>query len=909
MTHVVDGGLLGRADEVQLLSHLVGRARNGQGRSVLLLGDPGIGKTALLDAATATAAAVRVLRIDGFEAESTIPYAGVQRLAIPLRDHLTELPVRQQDALRVAAGVAEGDAPDRFLVGLGVLGLLASAAAVSPVVCVVDDAHLLDQESLEVLAFVARRIEVESVAVLFAARDEREVTTRLSGVRDLPVAGLDTAAAVRLLARSAPAVVDPAAAAQIARETGGNPLALIDLAHELSSRDLGDLALRDEPIPVGPRLEAHYVRQVRQADPLVQDWVLLAATDSTGQVDLVRAAAQVLSIDDDVGDRAELAGLVELGDTVRFRHPLVRSAVYNAATGTDRRRAHGALATAADRLGLVELEAWHASRATWATDPAVADRLEHTADLAAARGGLASRASVLVRAAELSPPGSVRVGRLVAAAEAALAVGAAQTAQAHLNLADDDVADPVLRGRIILVRCALAMFMVDATLPTSAARLVEAADLFHTLDPVREQQALLRAYESYIVADRLSVGITQQQLGHRLLAGAAVADGPSATILRGMGALMLLSYEEAVPVARAAFEEIRRLPDHQRITMAPAIGSMGMFLWDEAGRRETLVGAAAAARAAGALQYLDALLWVDSLAELWGGEVRHAAERVDQVREVRRVMGYDAENVINSAVMAWTAYPREVVHAIGEGACTVGFGGVGTATQAALATRDLAEGRYADAFDRLRPLVDDPFLHVGASYFPDFVEAAVRSDHHDAARDKVEQLEALAAVNESGWCLGLALRSRALVAPAAEAEVCFKSAVAALDGTGALVELGRTHLLYGEWLRRMRRRADASVQLGFARDTLLRSGAEMFLPRAQAELEATGVDVDASPSTTHELTNQELTIARLAGAGHTNAEIGGLLFISTNTVDYHLRKVFQKLAISSRRQLTDRLGL
>ena len=338
VTHVVGAEdlLVGREEELRSLGQLLGHARNGEGGSLLLIGEPGVGKTALLTNACAAAAGMRVVALAGHESESTMPFAAVQRLVIPLREHLPALPDRQRQALDVAGG-GSGPAPDRFLVGLGVLGLLAAAGTDRPVLCAVDDAHHLDQESLETLAFVARRIEVERVVMLLAARDEGDVTTRLSGVRDLRLAGLELDAAVRLLDRTLAAPVDRAAAAQIARATGGNPLALIDLALELSSRRLGHLALGDDPVPVGHHLEAHYVRQVRTADPFVQIWVLLAAADSTGEVDLVRAAARLLSLDADVEDRAEAAGLVELSDVVRFRHPLVRSAVYNVASGGDRR--------------------------------------------------------------------------------------------------------------------------------------------------------------------------------------------------------------------------------------------------------------------------------------------------------------------------------------------------------------------------------------------------------------------------------------------------------------------------------------------------------------------------------------------------------------------------------------------
>ncbi|WP_034386035.1 helix-turn-helix transcriptional regulator [Herbidospora cretacea] len=898
--------LLGRDDEQRRLELLFGNARNGHGGSLLITGEPGIGKTALLETTTTGAAGLRLIRLDGFESEMEVPFAAIQRLAIPLSDHFPALPDRQREAIRVASGLAEGPPPDRFLVGLGVLGLFAAAAGERPIVCAVDDAHLLDQESLDVMAFVARRIAVEPVALLFAARDEDGIASRLAGVPELLLEGLAQESATALLLRSLSAPIDPASAAAVARATGGNPLALIDLAEE--ARDMTGLGFGDDPIPVGRRLEAHYARRLGHTDPRVRLWVLLAAADTTGNLDLITSAARELGLDDEVAERAEAIGLVELHETVRFRHPLVRSAAYNASSGTDRRRTHRGLAKAAAALGMVELEAWHAAKATVGTDARVADRLEHAADLAARRGGLASRASILTRAAELTPSGPVRNSRLVGAAEAALAVGAVKVAGDLLAHIDEATAGPVEQGRAIVVRCALALFSADARLlPSAAAELVRAADAFQGRDLERERRTLLRAYEACAVSDRLTAGISQEELGRRITAGAA-GGGPYAEILAGIGALILLPYAEAVPRVRAAFDAIMTLPDHEMMHMGTALAALGAFLWDDAARRDGLSRAASAAREMGALQALDSLLWVTSLAELMGGSIRLAQEAMEQVREVRLAMGYDAEHVINASLMSWTGSPRHVVLAIADGANALGFGGVGATAVGAVGLRDLAEGAYRDAYDRLRPLILNPFLQVTPLEYPDFVEAAVRSGHTAEARPVVEELLARAEANGSAWCRGVAQRSLALISDDAAAEACYTSAVEALGTTSAEIDLARAHLLYGEWLRRQRRRREAGEQFQIAVGLFERNGADMFVPRTKAELEAVGLKAVArSGSALPDLTTQELTVARLAALGHTNAEIAATLFISANTVDYHLRKVFQRLGISSRRQLADKL--
>ncbi|WP_062351076.1 helix-turn-helix transcriptional regulator [Herbidospora yilanensis] len=899
-------GLLGRDDERRRLDLLLGNARNGHGGSLLVTGEPGIGKTALLEASTTGAAGLTTVRLDGFESEMTLPFAAIQRLTIPFGGHFAALPERQRGAIMVASGLAEGPPPDRFLVGLGVLGLFAAAAAERAVVCAVDDAHLLDQESLDVMAFVARRIAVEPVALLFAARDEQDIASRLAGVPELLLEGLSQESATALLTRSLATPIDPASAAAIARATGGNPLALIDLAEDFSQRDLAGLGFGGDPIPVGRRLEAHYARRIGRTDPQVRLWVLLAAADTTDDVELITAAARQLDLGEDVVDRAEALGLVELHGAIRFRHPLVRSAVYNSSAGTDRRRAHRALAKAAADLGMVELEAWHAAKATFGTDAEVADRLEHTADLAARRGGLASRASILTRAAELTPTGPVKNSRLVGAAEAALGVGAVQVAQEQLARIDNATADPVGHGRMIVVRCALGLFTGDArVLPSAVAELVKAADAFRGRDLEREQRALLKAYEVAATVDRLFVGITKRELGERITEG--VVEGGSFTeILTGLGALVLLPYAEAVPRARASLDALLALPDHEVMLMHSAIAALSVFLFDDAGGRGGLTRAATAAREAGALQALDSLLWVHSLAELTFGTVRMAEELMAQVREVRHAMGYDSENVINAALMAWTGAPRHVVLAIGEGANAVGYGGVGAAAVAAVGVRDIAEGAYRDAHERLKPLINDPFLHVTPLQYPDFVEAAVRSGRTVEARPIADRLAEMATVNGSAWCAGLVHRSKALLSD--DPEEHYVTAVDLLGTTGAEIDLARAHLLYGEWLRRIRRRREAGEQLQRAAMLFEQAGAHIFVPRTRSELEAAGLKaVEPTGSGIPDLTPQEHTIARQAALGRTNAEIAANLFISVNTVDYHLRKVFQKLGISSRRQLADRL--
>jgi len=882
--------LHGRDDELRRIDEMLAAAHGGHGGALLVVGEPGIGKTALL----AATAGLRVHRLEGYEAESAIPFAGVHRLLLPLREHVPTLPGRQQQALRVATGLADGPPPDRYLVGLGLLGLL--TAAREPLAVVVDDAHLLDAESLDVLAFVARRLEAEPVAFVLAARDELP----LAGVPVLRLRGLDTAPAIRLLRSVLRDPIDPAAAARIVASTGGNPLALIDLAGELSVRQLTQSAVAAEPLPVGSRLEEFYLGQVRTLAPEHQRWLLIASAESTGNVDLIRAAAARLEVGDVFGDEADLAGFVALGTTLRFRHALVRSAVYNGAPGAERRRVHAVLSESAASLGLVELAAWHAAEATVGTDASVADRLEEVADLAGRRGGFRSRASVLTQAAALTPPGPVRNGRLVAAAEAALAAGAAGLA---LDLVDDipaDELDPVTRGRLITLRADHAFFTAGPTVVRGPADMLAAAAHFSGHDVAAEQGALLVALHRSFAVERSNQDVPLPVLGARLLEGARLADGVVGTILRGFGTFVLHPYREAVPELRAAAAAIDSLTGAELVKYGMIGIPLNTALWDETAIRRVTERTVATARDMGSLQAVDTMLWAMSMSLLSMGTPREAEECMAQVRTLRRALGWDAEHVVNGALLAWNGTPREHVQAIADGSLAVGFGGVHASTVSALGVRDLAERRYADAYARFKPLIDDPFLHVTAVNYQDFAEAAVRSGHPDEAAAVTAKLEEIAAVNGSAWARTVALRSRALIS---DDESRYAEAVAA---GGPPVERARGHLVYGEWLRRARRRREAREQLRQGLELLDDAAAPAFAERARAELRALG-DPSPAPRPRPDLTPQQVTVARLAADGATNAEIAATLFISPNTVDYHLRKVYQRLGITSRRQLAARL--
>lgn len=903
-------GLIGRADEKQTLQGLLNGARNGLGAALVVQGEPGIGKTALLEDVTADASGVTVLRSDGYEAESSMPYAALQRLGMTLMGHIDKLSERHQQALRVAWGLDDGPPPQRFLVGMAMLALLAEAGERCPVVCLVDDAHWLDSESLSALAFVARRLKGESAVLLFATRDDDDTDRQLAGVDSLRLAGLDDASAVQLLRRATTVPIDNLAAMHIAAATGGNPLALIDLRHDLSVRRISDISLQLEPVPVGRQLEAHYLRQVRAASDDVQQWLLVAAAEATGHPRLIASAAKRLGVSSDCAVDAQRAGLVTVGDTVLFRHPLVRSAVYGAAAGANRRRVHLELARAAAELGLIELEARNAAEGTIDTDIAVAARVEAVADRAGKRGGLMSQARLMARAAELTPKGRDRNGRLLAAAEAALEAGAAQLSIQLMDRLDTDSLDAVQRGRLIAARAFTGLFLADPGIVRGAsAMMLQAAEQFRGHDDEREQKALFHAYEFMNGSEFLTTGTTLTELGNRLDAGARVRDGVHSSVLRALAALILRPYPEAVALMRHALDSLLELTDADLLKFNYIGFIFSTALFDETASELYLDRAARVARDAGALRGLDTVLWVRSLFELDRGDPSSSALYIEQVRELRRAIGFDAENVVNISYLIWTGLPRDQVEQVGEVIRQMGFGGVHTTMCVALGIRDLAEGRYDDAYRRIGPKIAERFVQVTDHQLADYVEAAARSGHLDDARREAARISVVAQASATPWISGLDQRCQALLADNADSEPHYQRAIELLGHAHTPSDLARAHLLYGEWLRRRKRRREARANLHAAVEIFDRINAPALAHRARTELAATGEKISERRLVGGvKMSTREATVARMAADGATNSEIAATLFISTNTVDYHLRKVFGKLGLSSRRQLAERLG-
>lgn len=900
--------VVGRVTELERLRALAVAARNGHGAALLIRGEPGIGKTVLMSELARTGSGSRVLRADGFEAESEMPYAVLQRIGRPLAAHLDALLPTHAMALRIAAGIAEGPSPDRYLVGLGMLSLLAAASEHEPLTCLVDDAHLVDTESLEVLAFVARRLEAERVLLVLVARPDDRVDRVAAGVPVLEVEGLDTLSSVQLLNRTAPAPLDPLLATRVAEQTGGNPLALVELSRDFTASQLTSSWATQGPVPVGSRLESHYGGRIELLPPDSRQWLLLAAAESTGDIALISSAATRLGLAVHASVAVERAGLATVHDSVSFRHSLVKSVVYNTAPDADRRRVHEALRVESDASGRADLAVWHAAAATVGTDEAIAKRLEGAAEAAGERGGSASQARLLTRAAELTPDGRIRSGRLLSAAEAAAQAGAAALALDLIGRIDLEALDPVSAGRVVQLQTLVALFVADRDrVVTGAAEMLRAAALFHGAVPQLEQRALIRAFELMLMAEWAAEDVTLPQLGQRLAAGVDAADGPMSSILRGLSAHILLPYKQAVPHMREALATLLTLDDANMFDSGSVAVALSMALWDERACVEVLERSVRTSRDRGRLREADSSLWLLGLIELVRGDPATSARYIEQVRELRHAIGYDAEQVVNAASLAWAGVPVAQVESIAEAVLATGFAGAWTIAMVGLSIREIADGHYRDAYERLRPMVERRFLQVTYQQLPDYVEAGVRSGNSEHVRAAADTLGEFAEHSGTPWIRGIAARSAALFAEDDCAEELYVAAIAHLTASTVVADVGRAHLVYGEWLRRGRRRHDAREQLQHALSIFERCEAPAFAARARRELEATGLKsaVDA-PRSAGSLTPQESSIARLAATGHTNPEIGAALFISVNTVDYHLRKVFRKLGVTSRRQLSER---
>jgi len=895
------------------LERLLDDVRAGRSGALVIRGEPGVGKTALLQFALDSGSDLRVARAVGVESEMELAYAALHQLCAPMLDRLEGLPAPQRDALRTVFGLTAGGAPDRFLVGLAALGLLSEVAEEQPLLCVVDDAQWLDRASAQALAFVARRLLAESVGLVFATREPSEEFGRLP---ELVVGGLRDGDARKLLGSVLRGPLDERVRERIVAETRGNPLALLELPRGLTHAELaGGFGLPDA-VPLSGRIEDSFRRRVEALPDESQRLLLVAAVEPVGEPLSVWRAAERLGIGVHAAAPAAAAGLLEFGAHIRFRHPLVRSAVYRAASAEERRTVHRALAQATDPKVDPDRHAWHRARAAPGADEDVAAELEQSAGRAQARGGLAAAAAFLERAAALTPDPARRVGRALAAARAKHQAGAPDAALSLLASAEAGPVDELQRARADLLRAQIAFAMSRGS--DAPPLLLNAARRLEPLDARLARETYLDALIAAVSAHRLASGGGALEVAEAARAAgytrspAQPARAPD-LLLDGWVLLITEGYAAATPtLARAlsAFRSGESVSKDEEIRWLWFACHTAYELWDDETWHELSIRQVQLARAVGALAELPVALNSLAGASLFAGDFAAAETQVEEAEAVTEVTGHRLApygRLLLAAGQGREAAASELIESSMEEVVHRGEGLGLTAINWAAALFYNGLGRYADALAAAQKATEHP--RDMARVLPELIEAAARSGNPEDAADALERLSETTRTSGSDWGLGIEARSAALVSEGDAAEGLYREAIDRLGRTRMRVELARAHLLYGESLRRRRRRLDAREQLRTAHEMFTAMGFEAFADRAARELLATGETArKRTVETERQLTAQEAQIARLARDGLSNPDIGARLFISPRTVEYHLRKVFTKLDISSRKELDDALG-
>jgi DNA-binding CsgD family transcriptional regulator len=894
--------LVDRRAERARLDRLIEDARSGTSGTLVVRGEAGVGKSALVDDVIERAAGCRLVRASGVESEMELPFAALHQLCGPLLGDLDRLPPPQREALGTAFGLRTGPPPDRFLVGLAVLTLLGEVAERQPLICLVDDAQWLDRASAPILGFVARRLGAESVAMIFAVRDPWE-TLDLAGLPEVMIGPLEEPDARELLATAIPGRVDESVRHRILAEARGNPLALLELPRAWSPAAFaGGFGLPDS-VSVSERIEESFRRRL---GPLPEDsrrLLLVAAAEPVGDPPLVRAAAEQLGIPIEAAEPAMATGLLDIGVEVRFRHPLVRSVVYRESPVSERRLVHGALAVATDPDLDPDRRVWHLAAAAAGPDEDVALELERSAGRAQARGGVAASAAFLRRAVELTDDPARRADRAVLAARASLQAGAVDAALVLLNTARSSATDEVQRAQVALLRghATMATFGTDG--PTL---LMQAAERLAPVSLDLARQTYLLAWGGAVVAGQEDVGLEIC----RAVRALPESESPGALelVVDGVTRLTLDGPVTAIPVLQRAARACRDLPVTDVMQWGWAAVAASNAVWDDELERATLERHIGLLRDVGALAQLPILLSALGVAAARNGDFAGANVLIAEGTSVAAATGSPIAPYTALRIAALRGRETEAVAMIStviDQAAAAGQGLAARQAQGAAAVLYNGLGRYEEAAAAARDAVANRLDYPSAMFgLPELVESAARLGDAAAAGEALGRLTEMTHGCGTDYALGIEARSRALLTDGAAAEELYREAIDRLGRTTVRPMLGRAHLVYGEWLRRAGRRVDAREQLRVADELFHDIGMEAFGERARRELLATGERVrKRSVETQDELTPQELQIARLAADGMTNGEIGAQLFLSRRTVEWHLRKVFAKLDIDSRHAL------
>ena len=901
-----------------MLGKLATEVRDGLSGSLVLVGEPGVGKTRLLQYVADSATGVRISWIVGAQSELRLGFAALHRLLVPHLSRLDRLTGPHRTALEVTFGLTEGPPPNRFLVSLAALALLSDAAAERPVLCLIDDAQWLDQESLAVLGFIARRLYADPIGMVFSAREHAGDLTALEGLATRRVGALDPAAAHAVLDDAVSGPLDPRVSARVIDETGGNPLAMLEVLGELSAEQLAGRFPLPRRLPVGRRVDVHFLAQVASLSPEARTVLLVAAACTDEKPSTVWRAGALLGVTATAANHAVQQGIISLEPRVAFRHPLIRAAVYDGATPEDRQRVHDALATVADRDRDDDQAAWHRAAAVTAPDETVAADLAASAVRAQRRGGYTMQAAFLTRAAELSPDPRAGALRYLAAAHAHLAAGDGPLAEALLDLATPGLDDAGLHVAVQRLRAAISVFF--SRHKDAPAILLDAATKVEPADTSLVRQILFDAMQAAIVARQYTAGTTLEEVAAAALGAARDPHrqpNGNDLLLDGFATRIASGYADAVPLLRAAVAMM--FTDEAAVHVDIPSTILGWFaaddVWDEQGRRAMFERAQAIERRQGALGAMRITLAGLSTSQAWAGQMNDAENSYGEAAEISTLIGVPppATTGVLLEVRAWQGREQEsraVASSTADWGRQKGAAILEIFALMGLTVLELGLGRYPEALAwGLQILHDDP-PGFGNRVLPEVVEAGVRSGDRAAAEVALTRLTERGTAAATPWALGLLARSRALMAADADAELYYLEAIRQLAGTAMRTEVARAHLLYGEWLRRRKRRRDAEVQLRTAYDMFTAMGAAAFAGRTGAERRAAGHTMpDAPPA--HDpfgLTPQEAQVARQAAAGATNAEIASRLFVTTSTVEYHLSKVFRKLGLTSRRQLAPALS-
>jgi DNA-binding CsgD family transcriptional regulator len=915
MTMVATPRLRGRQHEQRVLDDLIQLVLDGKSEALIIRGEAGVGKSALLGYAAGRAASdCRVAEIGGVESEMELTYAGLHQLCRPMFDHLDGLPEPQRSALSGAFGLVNGTPPDRFVVGLATLSLLAQAAEARPLVCLVDDAHWLDAASRQVLGFVARRLSAESIAMVFAVRDGED-DWPFADLPELPIGGVSEDDARALLASVVPGRLDDRVRDRIVAETGGNPLALLELPRGMSAAELaGGFGL---PMHGGipAQIEEHYLRRIRKLAEPTRQLLLAAAADPVADATTIWRATRILGIGSEAAEVAKCEQLLDIGTRLLFRHPLVRSAVYNSASEAERRTAHAALAQATDPEADPERCAWHRAQAAAEPDEVVAAELERCAARSQTRGGVAAAAAFLERSAALTADRPQRVSRRLAATQAQLQAGAFGAASGLLALAESEAIEELEHAQIELMRGLVAA--ASSVSGEAPLQLLKAAKRLEPLAMPLARQTYLDAWRAALFAGHLARSggdLAQVSRAARATPRPQHPICPFEELLDGLATQITEGRAAAAPALRRTLGSLltARIAAEHWLRWGALAACAAVTLWDFATWSTICTRLAGLARESGALALLSVALNGQAMIATWSGDFEKAAALVAEDELIKQATG---AQVAPYGALLLAAYRGQVAEASALIAKTIEdsvIRGEGLGVDLARWTAAIVNnsvGRYEEALAMASPASTGiPGLYIATWMMPERIEAAVRAGRRDLAAVALREFEETANPGNSHWALGVLARSRALLSDGAEAEGLYREAVKRLGATPIRAEVARAHLVYGEWLRRQNRRVDAREQLRLAHEMFVGMSADGFAERSRRELVATGERVASRGAADTELSVQEEHIAQLARDGRTNAEIAAELFLSARTVEWHLRKIFVKLGITSRRGLKDALA-